>query len=83
MILFSLLVAISGAICWIVIAPLGDILLYQEPYNVVFLEGVIAFATNVGSALVIGLPIIYAFKRVHKPYSFVDKEGGSNKEEEE
>ena len=73
MVLFSLLVTISGAFCWLLIAPVGDIIFYQEPYNVVFIEGLIALAGNVSTALIIGLPIIYALKRVRKPYTIVNK----------
>lgn len=72
MVLFSLLVAISGAFCWMLIAPIGDIIFYQAPYNLVFIEGGIALAGNISTALAIGLPIIYALRRVPKPYSVVN-----------
>lgn len=73
MLLFSLFTTIAGAICWILIAPVGDLLFYQEPYDVVALEGVVAFATNVVTALGIGIPLIYGLKRVHMPFSLVKK----------
>lgn len=78
MLLFSLFVTIGGAICWILIAPIGDMLFYHEPYDVVVLEGVIAFATNIITALAIGIPIIYGLKRVRFPYTIVRKEEKTN-----
>lgn len=71
--LFVLFTTLSGALCWILIAPTGDILIYQEPFDVVWLEGVIAFATNIISALAIGLPIIFGLKFARIPYSVVNK----------
>ena len=70
-ILFSVAAVISGAICWILIAPIGDLLFYGEPYNLVVLEGLIAFGTNTGSALLIGLPLIFAVKKVHIKHSII------------
>ena len=73
MIIFCSLVTVGGVVCWILIAPTGDILFYQEPYDVVFLEGVVAFASNVVTALIIGLPIIYGLKRARVPYTYINK----------
>ena len=73
MLLFVLSVIVTGALCWVLISPLGDMWFYQEPYNVVILEGTIAFATNVASALLVGLPLIYGIKYAHMPYTIVKK----------
>lgn len=70
-IIFSFAVIVFGAICWVVIAPVGDLLFYGEPYNLVVLEGLIAFGTNTGSALFIGLPLIFALKKTHLRFSVV------------
>ena len=73
MLLFSLFVTVGGAVCWILIAPIGDMIFYQEPYDLVVVEGIVAFSTNVLSALGIGIPLIYGLKRVHMPFSLVEK----------
>ena len=73
MLLFSLFVAVAGALCWMVIAPSGDLLFYQEAYNVVFIEGIVAFATNVASSLLIGIPIIYGLMRLPLRHSVISK----------
>lgn len=73
LVIFSLCVIVSGAICWILIAPVGDMFFYQEPYNLVIIEGIIAFATNSGTALLLGLPLIIALKRMRIPFTVVNK----------
>ena len=73
MLLFSLFATIAGAICWMVIAPSGDLLFYQEAYNVVFIEGIVAFATNIASSLLIGIPIIYGLMRLPLRHSVIAK----------
>ena len=71
--IFSGFVVLIGALCWGVIAPSGDILIYAEPYDVVFIEGIVAFATNTGTALALGLPLIYALKRVPIKHTIINK----------
>lgn len=80
MIIFCLLVTLGGVVCWILIAPTGDILFYQEPYDVVYLEGVIAFVSNVVTSLIIGLPIIYGLKNARVPYTYINKGENINNE---
>ena len=72
MLLFLLLVTIDGAICWVLIAPIGDILFYQEPFKLVLLEGAVAFGTNMASVLLAGLPIIYGIKNARMPFTIVN-----------
>ena len=74
MVIFCSIVTVSGAICWVLIAPTGDLLFYQEPLDVVFLEGLVAFASNVITALAIGLPIIYGLKVARVPYTYIKKQ---------
>ena len=80
-ILIFILFAISGgAICWVLVAPIGDMLFYQEPFEVVLVEGLVALGTNLASALLIGLPLVFALKRARVPFSIIGKV--DNKEEE-
>ena len=74
MLLFCLFATIGGAICWILIAPIGDMLFYQEPYDLVVVEGLVAFSTNILSAFAIGVPLICGLKRVRFPYTIVRRE---------
>lgn len=72
--IFCLFAIVGGAICWVVIAPIGDMLFYQEPFKVVLIEGLVAFGTNELSALAIGLPLVFALKKVRIPFTIVNKE---------
>jgi energy-coupling factor transport system substrate-specific component len=72
--LLCLFAIVGGAICWVLIAPIGDMIFYQEPFNVVLIEGLVAFGTNELSALAIGLPLVFALKKVRIPYTIVNKE---------
>jgi energy-coupling factor transport system substrate-specific component len=65
---FNLYNVIGNVIAWIVIAPLLDILIYQEPVNLVFVQGATAAGMNIISVAVIGtlLLIAYAATRTKK-----------------
>jgi energy-coupling factor transport system substrate-specific component len=65
---FNVIQIIGNAIAWILVAPLLDILIYQEPVNLVFVQGFTAFIMNSISAGVIGtlLLIAYAATRTRK-----------------
>jgi energy-coupling factor transport system substrate-specific component len=65
---FNVIQVIGNAISWIIVAPVLDILIYQEPVNLVFTQGVTAFIMNSISAGVIGtlLLVAYAATRTKK-----------------
>ena len=65
---FNIIQVIGNVIAWIVVAPLLDILIYQEPVNLVFVQGVTAAIMNSISVGVIGtlLLIAYAATRTKK-----------------
>jgi energy-coupling factor transport system substrate-specific component len=55
-------------VAWIAVAPVLDIVIYKEPANLVFTQGVVAAMMNSISAGVIGtlLLIAYAATRMKK-----------------
>ena len=65
---FNLIQLIGNAVAWIVVAPLLDILIYQEPASYVFTQGIVAAASNFVTTAVIGtlLLIAYAATRTKK-----------------
>jgi len=65
---FNVIQIIGNAISWILVAPILDILIYQEPVNLVFVQGFTAFIMNSISAGVIGtlLLVAYAATRTKK-----------------
>ncbi len=65
---FNLIQIIGNVVAWVVVAPVLDILIYQEPVNLVFTQGVTAAIMNIISAGVIGtlLLVAYAATRTKK-----------------
>ncbi|TLN21228.1 ECF-type riboflavin transporter substrate-binding protein, partial [bacterium] len=58
---FNLWNVIGNAIAWLVVAPVLDILIYQEPVNLVFVQGATAAAMNIVSVAVIGTLLLIAY----------------------
>ena len=52
--LFNVVQIIANALSWILLAPVLDILIYAEPANKVFTQGVLAFIRNIVVAGVLG-----------------------------
>ncbi len=65
---FNLIQIIGNLIAWVVVAPVLDILIYQEPVNLVFTQGITAAIMNIVSAGVFGtlLLVAYAATRTRK-----------------
>ncbi len=60
--------AVANIVVWAIIAPIGDILIYSEPANKVFLQGIVAGLTNAIVTGIIGVILLkaYASTRVKK-----------------
>jgi len=58
---FNIIQVIGNAIAWIIVAPVLDILIYQEPVNLVSLQGATAALMNAISAGVIGTLLLLAY----------------------
>ena len=71
---FNIGQVISHAVAWIVVAPVLDILMYQEPANKVFLQGITGAIINIIATAVVGTLVCIA-------YSKAIPEKGSLKEE--
>jgi len=65
---FNLIQLIGNAVAWIGVAPLLDILIYQEPASYVFTQGIVAAVSNFVTTAVIGtlLLVAYAATRTKK-----------------
>ena len=50
-------------VAWLLVAPLGDVLIYSEPASKVFVQGVFAFAANSVLTCVIGTLILLVYAR--------------------
>lgn len=58
---FNVVQIIGNAISWVVVAPVLDILIYQEPAAKVFTQGITAAIMNAISAGVIGTLLLVAY----------------------
>ena len=72
--LFNAVQVVANALAWILVAPLLDILIYKEPANKVFAQGVTAAVTNLAIVAVLGSLLAFG-------YSKVKTRSGSLKEE--
>lgn len=68
MILFNVYQIIGNIVAWVVVAPILDIVIYAEPANLVFTQGIVAAISNAVSAGVIGtlLLVLYSKTRSKK-----------------
>lgn len=58
---FNLIQILGNVVAWVLVAPLLDILIYQEPVNLVFTQGITAALMNIVSAGVIGTLLLVAY----------------------
>ncbi|MDO4493905.1 MAG: ECF-type riboflavin transporter substrate-binding protein [Clostridia bacterium] len=74
MVTFVVGTVVAHLLAWAVVAPVLDILIYAEPANKVFLQGLVSAASNIVTTLILGLILCYAYAAA-KP-----KAGSLNKE---
>lgn len=60
---FTAAVVIANALAWLLVAPLGDVLIYSEPANKVWAQGGLAFVSNSVTAAVLGLLVLSLYAR--------------------
>ncbi len=60
---FNVFQVVGNVIAWIVIAPVLDIVIYAEPVNLVFAQGVIAAILNMIATGVIGTLLLIAYSK--------------------
>ena len=74
MVLFNIVQVVANAIAWIVVAPVLDILIYAEPADKVFVQGIFAFVGNIIVAGVLGTLIAAAYSKIGAKSSSLSKE---------
>lgn len=60
---FVISVVLANAISWIFVAPSLDILIYAEPTNKVFFQGLMAFSSNTIISVVVGTILAVAYAK--------------------
>jgi energy-coupling factor transport system substrate-specific component len=72
--LFNIVQVIVNAVAWIVCAPLLDILVYAEPANKVFMQGVFAWIGNIIIIGILGTLLLAGYSSVRGKSSSLRKE---------
>lgn len=74
LITYTLANVVAHAAAWVLVAPALDVLIYREPSDKVFAQGLMAGGVNILTAVIIGALLIVAYTRtIAKPGS-LDKE---------
>ncbi|QBO35473.1 ECF-type riboflavin transporter substrate-binding protein [Periweissella cryptocerci] len=74
LIYFNVWQAVAGLIAWVVIAPLGDIFIYSEPANKVFVQGIVAWITTFIAVAVVGSILVVAYAKSRTQSGSLTKE---------
>lgn len=75
MVMFNAYQIVANVIAWIVIAPILDIVIYAEPANLVFTQGVVAAVMNAISTGVIGTILLKLYSATRASKGSLKKEG--------
>lgn len=65
MVLYNVYQIVGNIIGWVIVAPVLDIVIYAEPANLVFTQGVVAAVSNAVSAGVIGTILLKLYSKAH------------------
>ncbi len=71
---FNVYQIIANVIAWVVVAPVLDIVIYAEPVNLVFTQGIVAAITNAVSAGVIGSILLVLYSKTRSKKGSLSKE---------
>lgn len=71
---FNIFQVIANVIAWGVIAPVFDILIYAEPANKVFTQGLVAGASNIVTTAIIGTLLCFAYTKARPAAGSLKKE---------
>ena len=71
---FNIAQVISHLIAWVCVAPVLDIVMYAEPANKVFLQGLVAGAANIVTTAIVGTLLLLAYKAARPEAGSLKKE---------
>lgn len=72
--LFNIVQIVANVVAWIVVAPVLDILIYSEPANKVFVQGVFACLGNVIITAILGTLLGVGYTKIGAKSSSLSKE---------
>lgn len=62
-ILFNIMQIVANLVAWVGVAPALDILMFQEPADKVFLQGLVAAGLNAAVILVVGTALAFGYSK--------------------
>ena len=71
---FAVYAIIGNAVAWLLVAPILDIVMYAEPVNTVFLQGVTAFVIDAVVSVVVGGILLKAYASTKTGQGTLSKE---------
>ena len=74
MTLFVLYAVIGNAVAWLLVAPVLDIVMYAEPVNTVFLQGITAFIIDAIVSVAVGAILLKAYASTKTGQGTLSKE---------
>lgn len=75
MVKYNVLQVIGNLVAWIIVAPVLDIVVYGEPVNLVFVQGVAAAIPNIIATGVIGTVLLLLYSKTRAKKGSLTKEG--------
>ena len=73
-ILFNCIQAAANLVAWVAIAPSLDVLIYQEPSDKVYLQGLVAGGLNIAVVLILGTLLAYGYSKTRTMAGSLKKE---------
>lgn len=71
---FNIYQVIANLIAWVIVAPVLDILIYAEPANKVFTQGLVAGAANAVTTAIVGTLLCFAYTKARPEAGSLKKE---------
>ena len=71
---FNIYQIVANVISWVIVAPVLDIVVYAEPANLVFTQGIVAASSNAVSAGVIGTILLALYSKTRSKKGSLTKE---------
>ena len=62
-VLFNVVQVLANIVAWVVCAPVLDILIYAEPANKVFVQGLMSAGVNIVTTAVVGTLLCFAYSK--------------------
>lgn len=60
---YVIAVVVGHLLCWALVAPILDIVIYAEPANKVFLQGLVSAVSNIVTTLIVGGLLCWAYAK--------------------